>query len=443
MGVSTRLRLAHAVTKSLIQRDSKYCWHPYTQHGIEGEPLAVESAKGAWLTLSDGRQLLDGISSWWTNLHGHGHPALVEALSKQAAQLDHVLFAGCTHEPAVQIAETLVEMAAPLAAGSNSKALTRVFFSDNGSTAVEVALKAAYQSWLRRGEAQRTVFIALKESYHGDTFGAMAVGEPEPFFAEFKPFLFEVERVLPNSASLEAALKKHGNKVAGFILEPLVQGAGGMLMHSPEFLREARRLCDDHSVLLIADEVMTGFGRTGSLFACSQGPISPDLLCLAKGLTGGMLPLSVTMATESIYDAFLSESRSQAFFHGHSFTANPLGCAVANASMSLVKSEQTPKKLQQIGSWIAAELEDFREADFVKDLRHTGGIVAIELATDDGGYLAGLGERIRKSCRTKDVLLRPLGNILYALPPACVTEEECRLIATAMREVCLEAVNAS
>lgn len=422
------------MSDSLIQRDAKYCWHPYTQHTLAAEPLPVVGAKGAWIELADGRRLLDGISSWWTNLHGHGHPDLVKALSQQAQTLDHVLFAGCTHEPAVSLSQTLVEMTEPLSKDSKQK-LSRVFFSDNGSTAVEVALKAAYQSWLRKGEGQRTVFIALRESYHGDTFGAMAVGEPEPFFAEFKPFLFQVERVEATKESLEAALTKHSGKVAGFILEPLVQGAGGMIMHGPDFLRAARSLCDEHDVLLIADEVMTGFGRTGSVFACEQGPICPDLLCLAKGLTGGMLPLSVTLATEEIYGAFLSDQRSRAFFHGHSFTANPLGCAVANASMALVKSDKPHEKLARIGRRIEDGLKDFAKQDGIKDLRRCGGIVALEIKTDDGGYLAGLGERLRTACRESEVLLRPLGNVLYALPPACVTDDEADLIAKCMIQI--------
>lgn len=423
------------MSDSLIERDAKYCWHPYTQHSLEADPLPVVGTKGAWIELADGRRLLDGISSWWTNLHGHGHPKLVEALTKQAEQLDHVLFAGCTHEPAVALSETLVAMAEPLSAQSKQR-LSRVFFSDNGSTAVEVALKAAYQSWLRKGEGQRTVFLALRESYHGDTFGAMAVGEPEPFFAEFKPFLFQVDRVEATKESLEAALIKHKDKVAGFILEPLVQGAGGMIMHGPDFLRDARALCDEHNVLLIADEVMTGFGRTGTVFACEQGPICPDLMCLAKGLTGGMLPMSVTLATEEIYAAFLSDKRSKAFFHGHSFTANPLGCAVANASMALVQSEKPHEKLCRIGERIEAGLKEFAKDEGVKDLRRQGGIVALELRTEDGGYLARVGERLRSACRESEVLLRPLGNILYALPPACVTDEEADLIAKSMIQIC-------
>jgi adenosylmethionine-8-amino-7-oxononanoate aminotransferase len=319
-------------------------------------------------------------------------------------------------------------------------ALSRVFFSDNGSTAVEIALKAAYQSWLRRGEGQRTVFIALRHSYHGDTFGAMAVGEPEPFFGEFSPFLFEVERVSPTAASLESALEKHKDRVAAFILEPLVQGAGCMTMHGADFLTEARRLCDEHEVLLIADEVMTGFGRTGTVFACEQGSISPDLMCLAKGLTGGMLPMSVTLATESIYEAFLSDDRAKSFFHGHSFTANPLGCAVANASMNLVRENQVEKKLGHIGSLIESGLKDFARSPYVKELRRTGGIVAIELLSEESGYLAGLGERIRAACRSSEVLLRPLGNVLYALPPACLTEDECALIVNAMTTICKRAI---
>lgn len=412
----------------LAQRDSQVSWHPYTQHQLDPEALPVVAASGATLTLEDGTEVLDAISSWWANLHGHGRTALVEAMSAQARQLDHIMFAGFTHEPAVKLAEELLQMA--------PDGLARVFYSDNGSTAVEVGLKAAYQTWVRRGEPSRTVFLALEGAYHGDTFGAMSIGEPDPFFEEFSPFLFHVVRVPADIAAVEEALADLEGRVAGFVLEPLVQGAAGMQMQTPEFLRQVRKACDDHGIFLIADEVMTGFGRTGYTFACEAGPISPDILCLAKGLTGGIFPLSATLVREEIYAAFLADERGKAFFHGHTFTGNPIGCAVGLASMQLLREEQTPSRLDRIGKRIEAGLEELRDHPSVTDLRRCGGIVALDLAADDAGYLAGLGETIRSACRAqKDVLLRPLGNVLYAMPPSCTTEEECDRIAHALCEV--------
>jgi adenosylmethionine---8-amino-7-oxononanoate aminotransferase len=419
-----------------VARDAELCWHPYTQHGIEAEPLAVVGAQGSWLELASGRRLIDAISSWWTCLHGHGRPELVGALAEQAARLDHVLFAGCTHEGAVKLAEGLVRVARE----SLGPGLSRVFYSDDGSTAVEVALKLAYQCWVRRGEPRRTVFIALEGAYHGDTFGAMALGEPEPFFAEFSPFLFEVVRVPPCDQALAEAIEAHAGRVAALIVEPLVQGAAGMVMYDPGFLVAARRLLDAEGAFLIADEVMTGFGRTGTLFACEQAGVRPDLMSLAKGLTAGMLPLSVTLATEDIYQSFVSDARAKAFFHGHSFTANPLGCAVGVASLELLERERTPARLAAIGARIEASLRaGIGGLSGVKELRRRGGIVALELESE-GGYLASLGERLRAACRRQDVLLRPLGSVLYALPPSSTSESECDLIAAAMIAVCQEAL---
>ncbi|TAH36905.1 MAG: adenosylmethionine--8-amino-7-oxononanoate transaminase [Planctomycetota bacterium] len=414
-----------------LQLDAHHCWHPYTQHALDPEPMAVTGAHGAWLELADGRRVLDAISSWWTCLHGHCHPRLLRAMAEQAARLDHVIYAGCAHEPAARLAGAL--------AGLAPRGLSRVFYSDDGSTAVEVALKAAYLAWARRGEARRSVFLALEGGYHGDTFGAMSAGDPQPFFRELSPFLFHVARVPADAAALEQALAAQDGRVAALILEPLVQGAAGMKMHAPQFLRDARRLCDARGVFLIADEVMTGFGRTGSLFACEQAGIAPDLLCLAKGLTGGTLPLAVTLAREEIYAAFLGPDRGRALFHGHSYTANPIACAVALESLRVLDEERTPQRLEQIGGWIENGLEGLRSAAGVREIRRCGGIVAVEL-DGAGGYLAPLGEHLRAACRGFDVLLRPLGNVLYALPPSCTTREECAFVAAAMTAACEKAL---
>lgn len=418
---------------NLPERDARVLWHPYTQHGLDPAPLPVVRAEGAWLHLADGTRRLDAISSWWATLHGHAHPRIVRAIAEQAAALDHVLFAGCTHEPAVALAEELLALA-PRAAGAAP--LTRVFYSDDGSTAVEVALKAAIGAWARRGETARTTFIALEGAYHGDTFGAMAAGDPQPFFREFGPFLFHVVRVPARGAALEAALRGLEGRVAGVIVEPLVQGAAGMKMHPAAFLQEARRLCDEHGTFLIADEVMT-FCRTGRVFACEQAGIAPNLLCVAKGLTGGTLPLAATLATEEIFHSFESADRSRAFFHGHTFTANPIACAAARASLALVREESAPARLDAIGARIEAGLAALRGRAGIMEVRRCGGIVAVELEAQDAGYLTAIGEELRRRCRAlPDVLLRPLGNVLYALPPACVTDDEADRIAAAIASCC-------
>jgi adenosylmethionine-8-amino-7-oxononanoate aminotransferase len=414
----------------LLRRDAARLWHPWTQHGAEPAPLPVVAASGAVLRLADGRELIDAISSWWTCLHGHGHPRLVGAMERQARQLDHVLFAGATHEPAVALSEELVA-AAP-------SGLSRVFFSDDGSTAVEVALKVAWQSWERRGEPQRTSFLALDHGYHGDTVGAMSAGDPVPFFAPYAPLLFDVVRVPAEEAALRAALNERRGRIAALIVEPLVQGAGGMLMHDAEFLRAARAACDEHRVLLIADEVMTGFGRTGALFACAKAGITPDLLCLAKGLTSGMLPLAATLVKEELFTAFKTGDRRHLFAHGHSMTGNPIACAVARESLRLTRELEVPEKLDRIGQRIERALAPLRLRRNVANLRRTGGIVAYDLVPERGaqtGYFSELAPKLRAVASELGVLLRPLGNVVYALPPACTSEEQCDKIVAAMEAV--------
>jgi adenosylmethionine---8-amino-7-oxononanoate aminotransferase len=410
----------------LVARDARVLWHPYTQHGLEHEPLAVVGAHGAWLELAGGRRVLDAISSWWACLHGHGHPRIVEAIARQARTLDHVLFAGATHEPGVRLAEELLALA--------PRGLARVFYSDDGSTAVEVALKMVAADWQRRGEARRTVFVALEGAYHGDTFGAMAAGDPEPFFRAFAPFLFEVRRVPARTERLAEALEELGPRAAGFLVEPLVQGAAGMRMHAPAFLRAARELCTRHGLPLIADEVMTGFGRTGALFACQRAEIEPDLLCLGKGLTGGTLPLAATLVREELFRSFLDGERTRFFPHGHTFTGNPIACAAALASLELCREERVPERLERIGARIAAALAPLAGDARVRELRRLGGIVALDLVAPEGaqGYGSAMGLELRREALARGVLLRPLGNVLYALPPACLDEDECALVAEVM-----------
>lgn len=413
----------------LPQRDARVVWHPYTQHGIESEPLPISRAQGAWLELADGRRLLDGISSWWATLHGHSHPALVAAISEQAAQLDHVLFAGATHEPAVQLAEELLQVV--------PDGLSRVFYSDDGSTAVEAAIKMVLQSWVHRDQPERRVFLAMDGAYHGDTFGAMAASDPDPFFLPFQPLMFEVRRVAATQESLRAALEDLGDRAAGFILEPLLQGAAGMRVMPVAFVQQARQLCDQYGIPLVADEVMTGFGRTGAMFACELAGISPDIMCLAKGLTGGTMSLAATVTTEQLFESFLHHERSRYFPHGHTFTANPIACAASVASMRLCREDQVPARLERIGRGIYEHLSDLEGDERVRDLRHLGGMAAFDLVVPEGsqGYLSDVTPKLRAEALAHGVLLRPLGNVVYALPPACLDDEQVAKVASVMRKL--------
>jgi adenosylmethionine-8-amino-7-oxononanoate aminotransferase len=393
--------------------------------------LAVLSAKDAVLVLDDGREILDAISSWWTCLHGHSNRRLIETMARQAVKLDHVLFAGATHEPAVSLAHDLLRC--------SPKNLARVFYSDNGSTAVEVALKIVFQSWLQRGEPQRTTFIALEHAYHGDTVGAMSVGDPNPFFKAYAPMLFRVLRAPATAEGVADALERGGRTIAGVIVEPLVQGAGGMLMHDVDVLRAWRASCTQHGVPLIADEVMVGFGRTGSLFACNKAQVLPDILCLGKGLSGGFLPLAATLCTAQLYESFLSEDRTRMLMHGHSFTANPIACAVGLESLKMCIETQIRVQFEKIGARIKLQLGQLAtDSERVIALRRTGGIVALELRPPEGesaNYFSSMAGKLRAAALERGVLLRPLGNVLYAMPPACTTNEQCDKIARVMAEL--------
>ncbi len=351
-------------TSHWVAQDRRYVWHPYTQHFTAPEAIPVERAEGVYLYTSDGQRILDGISSWWVNIHGHNHPRLNRALQKQADRFAQVIFAGFTHQPAVRLAAQLVQR--------TPAKLTRAFFSDNGSTAVEVALKMAYQCWRNRGEFKRNLFVAFEHAYHGDTFGAMAAGGVEVFHSEYSGLFFEVRRARvrvsqPRRVSspeeshpakeLEAILEKEGHRVAAVIMEPMVQAAGGMILWPVEFLRHVREVTRHHGIPLIADEVFTGFGRTGKMFACQHSPIEPDILCLSKALTGGYLPLAVTLASEDIYESFLSEDRRKTFFHGHSFTGNALACAVALESLSVLDETKALDRVMELEGLFTKRLD--------------------------------------------------------------------------------------
>ncbi|WP_287601718.1 adenosylmethionine--8-amino-7-oxononanoate transaminase [Thiothrix sp.] len=415
--------------------DRQHVWHPFTQAQTAPDPIPITSAKGIRLYAEDGREFLDLISSWWVNLHGHAHSTIAAAIAKQAHTLEQVIFAGFTHQPAAQLAAELVQR---LPAG-----LTRVFFSDDGSTAVEVALKMALQYWRNQGEAQRTRFLAFEGGYHGDTVGAMSVGRGSDFFSTYGSLLFEVG-LLPYPqtwdgdadvvskeqaalAVLDAYLAQHGETLAGVIIEPLVQGAAGMRMCRPEFLQQLAAKLRAAGILLIFDEVMTGFGRTGAMFAAIKAQVMPDLICLSKGLTAGFLPMSVTVASEAIYAAFLGENFDRALIHGHSFTANPLGCAAALASLQVFEDEQTLAKLPQIEAWHRQGLAQLAGHPAVQHVRVTGTIAAFDVVTTDAGYTSAVGAQLKAFFHERGLLLRPLGNVVYLLPPYCVTQDELAL----------------
>jgi len=423
---------------SLIDRDRALLWHPYTQMKTQRPPLAIARGEGVYLYTEDGRRLLDGISSWWVNIHGHSHPRLNKALADQAERIEHVIFAGATHQPAVDLAERLV--------GVLPRGLTRVFYSDNGSTAVEVAVKLAVQYWRNQGRTRHRV-IALHHAYHGDTAGAMSVSDDSVFTRPFTSLMFTVDRVHPPYCyrcplglrrescqidclgDLAKTLSARGDEVAAVLVEPMLQGAGGMIMWPAEFLAGVRKLCDRHGVLMIADEVLTGFGRTGRMFACEHGPVTPDIICLSKALTAGYLPLAVTAVTDAVFDAFLSDDHSKTFFHGHSFTANPLACAVAIASFDLFQEQNLLARIHRLEARLRAGLTPLLQLPVVGDVRVLGGVAAVELVSDKatkdaGGYLDQIGPRLSSAFLERGLLLRPLGNVVYFMPPYVITDDE-------------------
>ena len=418
-----------------LDLDRRHVWHPYTQAAAEPAPIPIARAEGSYLYTPGGRAILDAISSWWVILHGHNHPRLKRALREQAEELEQVIFAGFTHRPAALLAERLVALA--------PAGLTRVFYSDDGSTAVEAALKIAVQYHRNRGR-DRTLFIGLEGGFHGDTFGAMAAGGVAPFQAAFKALLFPVLRApapragrAPSAGEcaerLSRLLEEHRDRVAALILEPMLQGAGGMVVGDAGYLRAARAACDRHGVLLIADEVLTGFGRTGKLFACEHGPIVPDILCLSKALTGGCLPLAATLVGEEVYGAFLGPDRSRALLHGHSYTANPLACAVALESLRVLEEERGVERARALEGLHRSRLERIRGLPGVVDTRAIGMAAAVELG--GAGYLDAIGPRLHAEFLARDILLRPLGNVLYVLPPLSITDAEAHRVFDAIEEV--------
>lgn len=405
-------------TARLLLQDSAHLWHPYTQHMGAPLPVPIARAEGSWLYDTNGRPILDAISSWWVTTHGHSRPEIADAIAQQARVLDHVMFAGFTHAPATELAAELVTRL--------PRGLTRIFFSDNGSTAVEVAIKMSLQSYANTGRPRRLV-AALENAYHGDTFGAMAASARSLFSAPFDPLLFEVAR-LPDptegdtAAALRQLIEERGGELAAVIVEPLLLGAGGMRVYDERVLQAIRRITRDAGVHLIVDEVLTGFGRTGPLFACERADISPDLMCLSKGLTGGAMALGATAASEAIYDAFLSTDRRRTFFHGHSYTANPIACAAALAALQLYDDDSEDNRIR-IEVAHAIRLAEFRNHPGVQHTRQIGTVAIVELKAEPG-YLSSIGRNLAAYALQEGVLLRPLGNVVYCMPPYCTTDDE-------------------
>ena len=394
-------------------------WHPYTQAATEPPPVEIDRGEGAYLFTRNGRRLIDAISSWWVNIHGHANPRIAAAIADQVHKLEQVIFAGFTHGPAEELAERLGRI---VPAG-----LDRVFYSDNGSTAVEVALKIAIQYWYNLGRPKKNRIVALEHAYHGDTIGAMSVSADSPFTAAFEALRLPVFRVR-NANELEQLLDEREDEIAGMIVEPLVQGAGGMLMYPPAELKRFGALCGAHQVLFIADEVFTGMGRTGRMFACDHAEVTPDLMCVSKGLTGGFLPFAATLCRDQIYDPFENEDRSRTFFHGHSFAGNPLGCAAAIATLKIFDEEPVFERIGAIEAIHRQRLPEFENNPKVLDVRMMGTIAAIEIRTGDVGYLSSLRARLYGEFLEAGVLLRPLGNVVYTVPPYVIRPEDLHYI---------------
>jgi len=441
----------------LLALDRAHVWHPFTQMAVwpSDDPLIIERAEGNELIDDLGRRYLDGVSSLWCNVHGHRKREIDDAVQAQLDRVAHSTLLGLASVPSIELAEALVRIA--------PQGLSRVFYSDSGSTAVEVALKMAYQYWQQRGRPEKTRFAALTEAYHGDTVGSVSVGGMELFHGIFRGLLFEVER-LPSptpyhwtgggdalAGALRAAerlLEEKGSTLAAVVIEPLVQGAAGMWMHPPGYLRAMAELCRKHEVLLVCDEVATGFGRTGTMFAVEQEDVRPDFLCLAKGLSGGYVPLAATLTTDRIYEAFLGEFASaRTFFHGHTFTGNPLACAAALASLRLFETERVLERVRRTAEVLRPKLAAIAELERVGDVRQRGLMVGIELVRDRRtkepyAYAERIGHRVCLALRKRGILLRPLGPVVVMMPPLSLTEAEAVRLGDAVREAIVEVTQA-
>lgn len=413
---------------NLTERDQKVIWHPYTQMKNALPHIPIVRGEGVYVFDEDGKRYIDAVSSWWVNIHGHSHPYIAQKVAEQLNVLEHVIFAGFTHEPAVRLAERLL----PILPGKQDK----VFYTDNGSTAIEVALKMCLQYWDNKG-APKTKILAFKNAYHGDTFGAMSVSGRSIFTDAFNSLLFDVEFIdLPNEGNISHLTSHISNlkDTACFIFEPLILGSGGMLMYEAKYLDQLLSACKEAAILTIADEVMTGFGRTGTYFACEKLTNKPDIICLSKGLTGGTMPLGVTTCTNEIFEAFLSDDKLKTLYHGHSFTANPIACVASLASLDILLKSETLQNIKRVEAKHAVFLEEIKMHPKVKAIRQTGTIIAIEWETgNETSYLSNLRNLLYAYFLEKGIILRPLGNIIYILPPYVISDEDLDYIYAAIK----------
>jgi adenosylmethionine-8-amino-7-oxononanoate aminotransferase len=414
---------------SLAADDHRYIWHPFTQQQgwAEEEPVIIESADGTTLTDTEGRRYIDGVSSLWCNVHGHRHPKIDAAVQEQLGKVAHSTMLGLSHRPAIELARRLVEL--------GPRGLSRVFFSDSGSTATEIALKMAFQFWAQnRDGTARAKFITLKDAYHGDTLGSVSAGGIDLFHETYRPLLFDTLKAEPGDiADMERLLAQNEGRVAAVMMEPLVQGAAGMLMHPPGYLGAVRRLCDRYGVLLICDEVATGFGRTGTMFACEQEEVAPDLMCVAKGITGGYLPLAATFTTERIYEGFLGRhDESRTFFHGHTYTGNPLACAAAIATLAVFEEERTLECLQAKIDLLTRLLEPIARLGCVGEVRQRGFMVGIELEGYDPALR--MGHEVTLEARARGAIIRPLGDVIVLMPPLSIEGAELQRLVAITRQ---------
>lgn len=415
-----------------LQIDREHIWHPFTSFSDTTPPILIREARGLYLHTQDGRKIMDAVSSWWVNIHGHSHPAIAKAIFEQASSLEHVIFAGFTHEPAIRLTKNLLSVL--------PRNQSKIFFSDNGSTAVEVAIKMALQFHFNKGAPRRKI-IAFEGAYHGDTFGSMSVGGRSTFTAPFNDLLFDVESIpVPSQENADVVINQFkslckGGDVAAFIYEPLVQGAAGMVMYDPKYLDTLLSVAKTTGTICVADEVFTGFGRTGKWFASFYMAQEPDIIAVSKGITGGTLPLGVTACSEAIAEGFYSDNPSHTFFHGHSYTANPIACAAANASFQLLSNPDTWKNIQEIEfshrRFVARLTNDKR----IRDVRSLGTILAIEIETGENtSYFNSLKKRIYSFFLDRNILLRPLGNVIYVLPPYIAQAEDLETIYSCIEE---------
>lgn len=414
---------------SLSDRDKQHVWHPFTPQLGSAPNVPIVRGDGALLFDAEGNSYIDAISSWWVNIHGHCNPFITQKIKEQLDQLEHTIFSGYTHPKAIELAEKLKTLLPQM---------DKVFYSDDGSTSVEVAMKMAFQYWHNKGTS-RTRVIAFENAYHGDTFGSMSVGARNVFSNAFSPFLFEVVHIpVPvigkEQESLDALKNAIDAHTAAFIFEPIVQGAAGMVMYEHRALDALLAVCKAAGVITIADEVMTGFGRTGNMFATDGCKMKPDVICLSKGLTGGFMPLGVTLCTKEIYSAYLTSDRTKTFFHGHSYTANPLACAAAVASLELFESGRPMKDVNRITEHMRAEIDGFSGHPKIRYVHTIGAIFAIEMKSNEEGYLASIGEKVAPFFYERGIIMRPLGNVIYVIPPYCITGEQLSGVFNCIRE---------